>query len=93
MSNKWAKQFWEDLGERVGTSAVGGALAVVTANSADVIHVDTKVWGTLVVVPAAVSLLKGLLVNLKASTSGSGSASLVGTSSTKKAPRARKVAR
>lgn len=80
--NKWGKQYWEDLGERVGSSAVAGALTALTVNGTTSVHVTTKVVETLILVPSAVSLLKGLLVNLGGSSSGS--ASVVGTSSTKK---------
>ena len=78
--SKWNKPYFEDLAERVASSAVGGALAVVVANSTDVIHVSAGVWESFVLIPAAVSLLKGLATNLPADEA---SASLVGVTSAK----------
>lgn len=83
MSSKWNRAYWEDLGERVGSSAVGGALTALTVNGTTSVHVTTKIVETLILVPSAVALLKGLLVNLGGGGT-SGSASVVGTSSTKK---------
>jgi len=61
---KWGRKYWTDLGERVGASAVGGALTMVTADAAGVADYSQRAWWVLVGIPAATSLLKGLLVNL-----------------------------
>lgn len=64
--------FWADLGERVITSAAGGAAAVATAGAFNLIEVDS--WQALAVgagAAALTSLLKGIAA------SRSGSASLI----------------
>jgi hypothetical protein len=63
--NKWSREYWRDLGERIGASAVGGALTMITADSTGVADYSPRAWWVLVGIPAAVSALKGLLVNLK----------------------------
>lgn len=63
-SNKWGRAYWADLGERVGASAVGGALTMIAADSAGVADYSPRAWWLLVGIPAATSLMKGLLVNL-----------------------------
>lgn len=62
--NKWGKQYWTDLGERVAASAIGGVLTMVTADASGAISGSAEQWWLVVGVPSAVSLLKGLLVNL-----------------------------
>lgn len=62
--NKWGKQYWTDLGERVAASAVGGVLTMITADASGVVSGSAQQWWLVVGVPSAVSLLKGLLVNL-----------------------------
>lgn len=66
-SNKWGRAYWTDLGERVGASAVGGALTMIAADSAGVVDYSQRAWWVIVGIPAATSLLKGLLVNLSGS--------------------------
>ena len=64
--------FWLDLGERVITSAAGGAAAVASAAAFNLVEVDS--WQGLAVAAgtaALVSLVKGIAA------SRSGSASLV----------------
>lgn len=62
--SKWNKQYFADLAERVGASGVGGVLTMVTADAAGVADYSQRAWWVLAGIPAAVSLLKGLLVNL-----------------------------
>ncbi|WWV91856.1 holin [Microbacterium phage phiMiGM15] len=65
--------FWADLGERVVTSAAGGALAV--ASTGDFALTSPESWQAFAVgagVAALLSLLKGIV----ASAGGTGSASL-----------------
>lgn len=62
--NKWGKAYWADLGERVGSSAIGGVLTMITADASGAISGSAQQWWLIVGVPAAVSALKGLLVNL-----------------------------
>lgn len=66
----WSKTYWFDLGERVASSAIGGALAMVAADSAGVADYSARAWWVLVGIPAATSALKGLAANLKDSESG-----------------------
>lgn len=87
MASKWGKKFWEDLGERVGATAVGAALgALTTVEATPVDWTDTKVVWSIIGVPTVISLLKGLLKNLTSS-SAEPTASLVGVSSDKVVPR------
>ncbi len=69
MSN-WPKTYWFDLGERVASSALGGALTMIAADSAGVADYSPRAWWVLVGIPAATSAIKGLLANLKDSESG-----------------------
>lgn len=62
-TNKWGRAYWTDLGERVGASAVGGALTMIAADSAGVADYAPEAWWLLVGIPSVTSLLKGLLVN------------------------------
>lgn len=78
-NSKWGSAYWVDLAERTGASAVGGALTMITADSTGVADYSTRAWWVLVGIPAATSLLKGLLVNLK---SGEPTASIVDVTST-----------
>lgn len=82
MANKWNKQYWQDLGERVASTEIGALLTTaVLAGATPINWSDGKaVWATLGV-PPAVSLAKGLLVNLGGGSSPS--ASFAGVSSTK----------
>lgn len=79
--SKWGKKYWEDLGERVAASAIGGLLAALTADASGVTDGGLTAWWVLVGVPALTSLLKGLLVNLG---SDEDTASLVDVTSTGK---------
>ena len=65
--------FWLDLVERVGTSAVGGALAV--ASAAPFVIGESASWEALGVGAASAAILS-LLKGLAAAGSGTGSASL-----------------
>lgn len=62
--NKWGKQYWKDLAERVASSSIGGVLTMITADASGAISGSAEQWWLIVGVPGAVSLLKGLLVNL-----------------------------
>lgn len=70
MSNKWSKEFWADLAERVGATAIGALLAVVAGSTTGAIPNDPAVWWSVVGVPTVVSLLKGLLANMAHPESG-----------------------
>ncbi len=78
--SKWNKQYFRDLGERVGSTALYGTITVITMdNVLEGPDFDTVLWPVLVL-PTALSLLKGLLANM----TGSGpepSASLTSVSS------------
>lgn len=74
--SKWNKAYFADLTERVGASAVGGLLTMVGLT-----NLTSLTWEytwVVVGVPAATSLLKGLLVNLGG---GAPTASIVDVSS------------
>lgn len=62
MSGKWSKAYFADLTERVGASAVGGALTMVGLTS--LTDLTWEYTWVVVGVPTVTSLLKGLLVNL-----------------------------
>lgn len=68
--SKWSGTYWADLGERVASSALGGVLAMVAADSSGVADYSPRAWWVLVGIPAATSAVKGLLANLKDSESG-----------------------
>lgn len=69
-SKKWSSTFWADLAERVGATAIGALLAVITGSATDAIPNDPAVWWSVVGVPVVVSLLKGLLANMAGPDSG-----------------------
>lgn len=77
---KWGGKYWADLGERIGASAVGGALTMITADASGVADYSERAWWVLVGIPSATAALKGLLKNF---TSGgeTPSASLVSVTS------------
>ena len=75
---KWGREYWIDLGERVGASALGGVLTMITADASGVISGSAQQWWLIVGVPSATALVKGLLVNMSGSTP---TASVVGVSS------------
>ena len=69
--NKWSKQFFLDLGERVGATFVAALLGLVTLSATT--RVDWTDWNYLwpvVGVPTLVSLLKGFLANVADPESG-----------------------
>jgi hypothetical protein len=70
MASKWSKTFWSDLGERVGSTAIGALLAVLAGSTTGAIPNDPAVWWAVVGVPTVVSLLKGLLANMANGESG-----------------------
>lgn len=62
--SKWGKRYWVDLGERVGSTLVGALITLVMMdNVLEGPDFDTVLW-PIVVVPTALSLLKGLLANM-----------------------------
>lgn len=69
--NKWSKQFWVDLAERVGSTFVGALLAAITLTGATSVDWSNgaAIWAVLGV-PTVVSFLKGLLANLADPESG-----------------------
>ena len=68
--NRWSGQFWADLAERVGSTAIYGLIAVLTGDATGAISNDPKVWWAVVGLPTALSLLKGLLANMAGPDSG-----------------------
>lgn len=80
MSGKWGRKYWQDLGERVGSSAIGGVLTMLSLQYTDLVSSSVEAWTVAVGIPAATSLCKGLLANMKGSAGSpdGGSASLIG---------------
>lgn len=64
MNSKWSRKYWTDLGERVGSTFVGALVTLIMMdNVLEGPDFDTVLW-PIVVVPTALSLLKGLLANM-----------------------------
>lgn len=68
--SKWSRRFWADLAERVGSTAVGGAITMLTADASGVVSGDAQQWWVIVGLPAALAALKGLAANLSDAESG-----------------------
>jgi hypothetical protein len=69
--SKWSGRYWADLGERVASTEIAALLAViVTTGVTNIDWHDSKYIVTTLVVPPVVTLLKGLLANLKDPESG-----------------------
>jgi hypothetical protein len=64
----WGPAYWIDLGERVASTAVYGAITLVTASSVQ--HLSSSLAWTIVGLPTALSLLKGLAANLSSPNTG-----------------------
>lgn len=62
---KWTGQFWLDLGERVVTTFIYGLITMLTADQSGVISGNPNQWWVIVGLPTVLSLLKGILGNLK----------------------------
>lgn len=63
--NKWSRNFWIDLAERVGSTFLGALLGVLTLVGATPVDwTDAKAVWAVLGVPTVVSLIKGLLANL-----------------------------
>lgn len=78
-TGKWSKAYWEDLGERAGSTLVYGLITFFTLDGTTSINSE-KLW-PVVFLPTVLSALKSLLVNLSG---GADSASLVGVKSKSK---------
>lgn len=74
MKSKWSKKFWRNLGERVGTTAIYGAIAVLTTS---VSEVNAALVWTVVGLPTCLAFLKGLAGNMKNGTADEPTASLI----------------
>jgi hypothetical protein len=64
-SKKWGPAYWADLGERVGTTLIYGLITMLTADASGALKGNAQQWWVVVGLPAVLSLLKCLLVNLK----------------------------
>lgn len=63
---KWGRAYWADLSERVGSTFLGALLATMTVTSQTPVDwTDGAVVWSILGVPTAVSLIKGLLANLR----------------------------
>lgn len=69
-TTKWSPAFWADLGERVGTTAIYGLIAVLTGDASGAVSSEPKVWWVVVGLPSVLSLLKGLAANMANSSTG-----------------------
>lgn len=70
MASKWSKSYLADLAERVVSTALYGVIAMLTADASGAISGSARQWWLVVGLPAALSLLKGLLANLADPSSG-----------------------
>jgi hypothetical protein len=62
---KWGKAYWADLAERVGTTLVYAVITALTVvGTTPVDWSDPKVIWAVIGLPTALSLLKGLAMNL-----------------------------
>lgn len=68
--SKWSRTYWTDLAERTVASALGGVLTMLGLSVADLLASTPEAWVTVVGIPAATALVKGLLANLADPTSG-----------------------
>lgn len=66
--SKWDRSFWEDLAERVGTTAIYGLIALLTGSASGVL--DPAQWWFVVGLPTVLALLKGIAANLASSKTG-----------------------
>ena len=67
----WSGEFWADLGERVLASFLGGVLALLgTAGATPLDWNDPALLWSVVGLPTAFSLVKGLLANVANAESG-----------------------
>lgn len=65
-SSKWGAAYWTDLGERVGTTLIYGLITMLTADASGALKGNPEQWWVVVGLPTVLSLLKCLLMNLKA---------------------------
>lgn len=77
--SKWGKQYWKDLGERVGFTLVTALITALTlTNTTPLDWGDAQAVWTVIGLPTLLVALKGLAVNLG---SGAPTASLTDVSS------------
>jgi hypothetical protein len=69
MTSKWSKAFWYDLGERVASTFLGALLAYITTDNT-LEHFGFEQLWPILILPTALSLIKGLLANLASPNSG-----------------------
>jgi len=70
MPKKWSGPFWADLGERVGATAIGALVTMLTADSSGVVSGSPQQWWLIVGLPTALALLKGIGANMADPESG-----------------------
>lgn len=68
-TKKWAKSFWVDLAERVGATALGALLTLLTMDAQFPNLGWDRLWPVLVL-PTLIAAIKGLLANLASPGSG-----------------------
>ncbi len=68
--NKWSKDFWVDLFERMASTALYGLLTMLMADNGGVLAGTAEQWWLVVGLPVVLCLVKGLLANLKDPESG-----------------------
>lgn len=76
-AGKWGTAYWADLAERVLTTLLYGVVTAITTNG--LLGIDGETAVAVIATPTVLSLLKGLLINLRGSDA---SPSLVGVKST-----------
>ena len=68
--SKWSKQFWVDLAERAGSTALYGLVTVLSIENLLTGGLTAEVAWTVVGLPTALAVVKGLMANLKDPDSG-----------------------
>jgi hypothetical protein len=69
MTSKWSKAFWSDLAERVGATLVYSIITLITMDNV-LERLDMATLWPIVVLPTLLSLLKGVVANMRDSDSG-----------------------
>lgn len=80
--NKWGSAYWQDFGERVGTTLIYGLITFLTLDGTTALAFD-KLY-PVVLLPVLLSALKALLMNMRSGPEPS--ASIVRVSSNKTDP-------
>lgn len=67
---KWNRRYFQDLAERVGSTAIYGLIAVLSGNASGAIPNEPVVWWTVIGLPTVLCALKGLAANMRTPETG-----------------------